>query len=232
MVVAYHDLMLWGYSLQDYREMFALKDQDLQGVILDCYSGPASFNAELTTQGGRVVSVDPLFALLPGDMKKDVEKTFAAMFSNMKVHQERFLWDKISSLEEYAKIHRKNIQKFLDDYPQGFQVKRYQFYSLPHLPFSHFHFDIALCSHTLFSYAPDPSLDFHVEAIANLCDVAKEVRIFPLLDSLGVIPDLVAPITKVLSERNFGFEIHAVPYPLQKSGNAMLRICLQACEVK
>ena len=39
-------LVLWGHSLVDYREMFVL-DEQLTKRLLDCYPGPASFNAEL-----------------------------------------------------------------------------------------------------------------------------------------------------------------------------------------
>ncbi len=38
----------WGRSLAEYICMFDLCPSDLQGYILDCGGGPASFNAELT----------------------------------------------------------------------------------------------------------------------------------------------------------------------------------------
>ena len=57
------------------------------------------------------------------------------------------------------------------------------------------------------------------------------MRIFPLLDSLGDIPDLVGPVTKALHENNLGVEIRAVPYEFQKKGNAILRVWAQMCEV-
>jgi hypothetical protein len=40
--------------------MFALIPGDLLGKILDCASGPSSFNAELTAEGHEVTSCDPL----------------------------------------------------------------------------------------------------------------------------------------------------------------------------
>ncbi len=48
----------WGRSLDEYRRMFALTDSDLEKRILGCADGPASFNAELTANGGSVVSCD------------------------------------------------------------------------------------------------------------------------------------------------------------------------------
>jgi hypothetical protein len=52
----------WGRSFDEYRAMFALSDADLQGRVLGCGDGPASFNAEATAMGARVVSVDPIYA--------------------------------------------------------------------------------------------------------------------------------------------------------------------------
>jgi hypothetical protein len=43
--------------------MFALTPGDLLGRILDCASGPSSFNVELTAEGHDVVSCDPLYSL-------------------------------------------------------------------------------------------------------------------------------------------------------------------------
>ena len=58
------EVVPWGRSFEEYRNMFDLSDQDLKGRILGCGDGPASFNAELTKKGGKVVSVDPLLAFL------------------------------------------------------------------------------------------------------------------------------------------------------------------------
>ncbi|MEJ2690734.1 MAG: SAM-dependent methyltransferase, partial [Deltaproteobacteria bacterium] len=43
----------WGRSFAEYAAMFALSKADLQGRILGCGDGPASFNASLSRQGGR-----------------------------------------------------------------------------------------------------------------------------------------------------------------------------------
>jgi hypothetical protein len=47
-----------GRSYDEYRHMFALTKIDLSLGILGCADGPASFNAEATRQGRRVVSTD------------------------------------------------------------------------------------------------------------------------------------------------------------------------------
>jgi hypothetical protein len=59
----------WGRSFDEYRRMFAFEDADLGSQILGCADGPASFNAEATRRGAFVVSCDPIYRLLPDDIR-------------------------------------------------------------------------------------------------------------------------------------------------------------------
>jgi len=63
----------WGRSLDEYRKMFALTPEDLRGRIIDCASGPASFNAEATGAGHQVISCDPLYRLSADAIRRRVE---------------------------------------------------------------------------------------------------------------------------------------------------------------
>ena len=45
------EVVPWGRSFDEYRRMFALTDRELGLKIVDCGSGPASFNAEATRRG-------------------------------------------------------------------------------------------------------------------------------------------------------------------------------------
>ena len=71
----------WGRSLDEYRAMFALSPADLRSRMLDCGGGPASFNAEGTALGARIVSVDPLYAYAARDIERRIEETFGAVMS-------------------------------------------------------------------------------------------------------------------------------------------------------
>jgi hypothetical protein len=51
----------WGRSFDEYRRMFALTEEDLRLRILGCGDGPASFNAEATRRGTRMISCDPIY---------------------------------------------------------------------------------------------------------------------------------------------------------------------------
>ena len=94
----------------------------------------------------------------------------------------------------------------------------------PSLPFTDAAFDLALSSHFLFLYAEQLGEDFHRAAITELCRVAREVRIFPLL-ALGGKP---SPYVNLVADqaRAAGHDvvIERVPYEFQRGGNEMMRV--------
>ena len=60
------NIVPWGRSKKEYMEMFNLGKEDvLNKRILGCGDGPSSFNTEVDYDGGRVVSIDPLYAYTP-----------------------------------------------------------------------------------------------------------------------------------------------------------------------
>jgi len=70
------EVVPWGRSFEEYTGMFALTDRDLEERILGCADGPASFNAELTWRGGRVVSVDPLYRFSGEEIRNRIGQVF------------------------------------------------------------------------------------------------------------------------------------------------------------
>ena len=57
-----------------------------------------------------------------------------------------------------------------------------------------------------------------------MCRVAKEVRIFPLLDLGGLLSPYVDEITMELQRGGYAVEFQKVPYEFQRGGNHMIRI--------
>jgi hypothetical protein len=51
----------FGQSLDEYRLMFSLSEEDVAKAIIGIADGPASFNAGMHALGKRVVSVEPLY---------------------------------------------------------------------------------------------------------------------------------------------------------------------------
>jgi hypothetical protein len=224
MAFRYDNVVPWGRSYEEYVRMFDLGPEDLKGRILGCADGPASFNSELTRRGGRVVSVDPLYEFGADEIARRIEETRDEVISQTRREQDRFIWDAIGSVEELARIRMAAMRAFLDDYESGKSDGRYVAAGLPDLPFEDREFDLALSSHFLFLYTEQLSLDFHRAGLLELCRVAGEVRVFPLLDVNAVLSHHLEPILNEFTESELDARIQAVPYEFQRGGNQMLII--------
>ena len=118
---------------------------------------------------------------------------------------------------------------FLQDYQQGQKAGRYLAMSLPKLPFTDYQFDLALCSHWLFSESPDSF--YQVQMIKELIRVAGELRIYPLLNRDSEPSASLAPVMMALQQDNLGVELREVDFELKKEGNALLRVWARECRV-
>lgn len=215
----------WGRSLDEYRSMFALTDADLDTMnILGCADGPASFNAEATRRGDSITSCDPIYQFNVVEMRQRISETYDKIVDETRKNYDDFVWTTIKSVDELGRLRMAAMRMFLDDYEMGKEEGRYIEASLPALPFVDTEFDLALCSHFLFLYTAQLGEDFHKAAIRELCRVAREVRVFPLL-ALGGKPspyvDLVAAEARAAGHEVL---IERVPYEFQRGGNKMMRI--------
>jgi len=203
--------------------MFALSDADLQLRILGCADGPASFNAESTRRGAAVISIDPLYRLDTGTIRDRIAATYDQMLEQAQRNRQQFVWDTIQSVEELGRMRMQTMQVFLDDYDLGKRQGRYVDAELPSIALPDKSFDLALCSHFLFLYTEQLPLAFHQSAILELCRVAREVRIFPLLTMDGRSSPYVERIVDDLNgSREISLE--TVPYEFQRGGNQMMRV--------
>jgi SAM-dependent methyltransferase len=214
----------WGRSFPEYVDMFGLSTRDLGKRILGCGDGPASFNAVLSKRGGRVVSVDPLYQFSGQEIRERIAATFEVVMEQTRKNAHEFIWRKIRSVEELGQMRMTAMEEFLADYPGGRSEGRYCEAGLSALPFTDGEFDLALCSHFLFLYSEQFSAEFHVESVKELCRVAREARIFPLLE-LGARPSRhLEAVIEQLKKDGFRVKIKSVPYEFQKGGNRMLRV--------
>jgi hypothetical protein len=204
--------------------MFALSDEELTRRIVGCADGPASFNAEATRRGGRVVSCDPLYRWDAAQVADRIAATSDQVLEQTRRNASDFVWSSIPSVEELGRLRMGAMREFLKDYEQGRRAGRYVEAALPALPFQDRVFDLALCSHFLFLYTSHLDEAFHVAAICEMCRVAAEVRIFPVLALDGRRSAYVEPVVTRL--RGWGFEvsIERVPYEFQRGGNEMMRV--------
>ena len=123
---------------------------------------------------------------------------------------------------ERVRLHAMNM--FLEDYPQGRADGRYADAALPSLPFADGAFDLALCSHLLFLYSAQLDEAFHREAVAELCRVAGEVRVFPLLALGGARSPHLQPVCSACRAAGHEVSIERVPYEFQRGADEMLRV--------
>ena len=214
----------WGRSFDEYRAMFALSDADLEGRLLGCGDGPASFNAVATRQGTAVVSCDPLYRWGVADIQARIEETCAEVIEQTRRNSHEFVWDTIASVDELGRVRMAAMQEFLRDYTSGTREGRYIEASLPSLPFHDGQFDLALCSHLLFLYSSQLGEAFHHAALLELCRVAREVRVFPLLALGGTRSPFVDACADALRSADRDVSIERVPYEFQRGGDQMMRI--------
>ncbi|HAT9717505.1 TPA: hypothetical protein JBD64_06810 [Legionella pneumophila subsp. pneumophila] len=225
-------LVLWGHGIEDYREMFDLP----QGVenlrLLEYGCGPSAVNYQQTQVKKKgVVSCDPLFVLDKDTLLAKAKMIFANMAEEVRQHQDQFDFSRNGSLDKLLQERQEGMKQFFADYEQGKADGRYLGLTDYHLPFADFTFDFALSSHYFFADLDDQTVDFHLIAIRELARVAKEVRIFPLIDREGNTSQFLGPVLLGLQQENYGVEVREAAFHLYKSGNAMLRVWAQQCVV-
>jgi hypothetical protein len=141
--------------------------------------------------------------------------------TNGRTATDEFVWREFTSPEHPGEDRMAAMRRFLADFPKGTAEGRYLDRSLPHLGFCDDEFDLALCSHFLFTYSDQLSVDFHVAAIEEMCRVAAEARVFPLLKSYGGPSPYLKPVD-LLRGPGYHTEVRKVAYEFQRGGDEML----------
>jgi hypothetical protein len=218
------EVVPWGRTLAEYQLMFDLSAQDLNSKILGCGDGPASFNAEMTNLGHSVVSIDPIYQFSAEQIEQRVRATYEPVISQVKQNPSRYIWRHFQNADELGEARLGAMDKFLLDYEAGKVAGRYLHQSLPSLEFADRQFDLCVCSHLLFLYSEQLSLDFHVASIHELLRIAKEVRIFPLLKLDCEPSPYLKVVIEKLSTQGYDVQLKTVDYEFQKGGNQMLSI--------
>lgn len=222
--MAFHldQVVPWGRSFDEYVAMFALKPHELGRRILGCGDGPASFNAELTAHGGGVVSVDPLYRFTAREISSRIDDTFPLVIEQTRKNADEFVWSHIRSVDELGEMRLRAMRAFLADYPEGQREGRYIDAELPCLPFAERSFDLALCSHFLFLYSAHFDAAFHLQSLRELCRVATEVRVFPLLELGAVRSRHLDGVLAQLASEGYRIATVKVRYEFQRGADEML----------
>ena len=223
MSVKLEQIVPFGRSRLEYQLMFNLAEEDCKKKILGCGDGPASFNAEMTAEGYSVISIDPIYQFSGTEIKQRFVEVVDEIIAQVKATPDDWTWTYHRDPEDLRNHRTQALEIFLADYHQDFQ-QRYQIAALPNLPFVDNEFELALCSHLLFLYSDLLSAEFHLQSVRELCRIAREVRIFPLLTLARQESPYLQFILEKMSELGLKSRIETVEYELQKGGNQMLRL--------
>lgn len=224
MTTLIHDAVPWGRSLNEYVAMFGLGENDLNGRLLDCGGGPASFNVEVTARGGSVVSCDPIYQFTREQIEARIAEVYPVILREMQLNHHTFVWDTLKSPAHVGETRMAAMRAFLADFDAGKAEGRYLNESLPTLPFLDGAFDLALSSHLLFLYSAALSLDFHLAAIREMLRVAREARIYPLTQMGGGLSAHVALVISALTAEGYRVEKVPTTYEFQKGARKVLRV--------
>ena len=208
--------------LADYRDIFLLDDVDLlHGTVLDCASGASPFGAQVRALGGKATSVDPVYEAAPDELEGIVYGDLAQVARWTREHPEGFDWTVLGTPAMFERYFRLAAELFLHDYQQD--RSPYIAAYLPALPFPDDHFDLALCSHYLFSSADHLTFEENLAALRELGRVtAGEVRVYPLVGLEGHRYPRLEEIRAVLRDEGVGTEIRPSRFRFVKGAEEML----------
>lgn len=215
-------MLVTSRSFEEYAAFFDLDDRVLAGRVLDCCAGASGFAAVLAARGGAVTAVDPAYADR-STVLEQVAGSRAGADAMIDDHDDRFVWDWYGSRDCRRSLRATALDAFAADFERS--PSRYLPGELPRLPFPDGAFDLALCSHLLFTWSDVLDEAWHEDALRELLRVAPEVRVFPLVvkgtgDPVAFLPALVDR----LRDDGHTVDVVAVPYEFQVGAHHMLRL--------
>jgi hypothetical protein len=221
-------MLVSARSFDEYVAMFALTDEDLDGWILDCPGGAASFAAEACSRGSSVVAVDPVYAAPVYWLAEHAVEEAVRGNRHTGSSVDSFVWTFFADITDHLTRRTAAAHRFGQDLSAN--PSTYVAGSLPRLPFRDGSFDLLLSSHLLFMYADRLDEDFHVAAACEMTRVARrEVRVFPLISDAGTdTTTLVNAVREAVEGRGFTTMIRPSPYEFQKGGDKILTIVAPA----
>jgi hypothetical protein len=214
-------MLVTSRSFAEYRAMFDLTGEDLAASILDCCAGGSSFAAEID---GRIVAVDPAYALGRGELAARVRAALPDGDRIIDEHPDRFEWGWYGSPGRRAQLRTAAAETFIADFAR--RPGRYIAAALPHLPLAPRSFDLVLCSHLLFTWADQLGEEWHRLAIAELIRVARrQVRVFPVVvQGTGHQVRYLDALQDEIRAAGYRPYLRDVPYVFQRGAHQMLVI--------
>lgn len=216
-------ILLTSRSFAEYVAFFDLDAGDLPRRIVDVSAGASNFVAEAAHRGVHALDVDPAYR--DASMWTRLHQSVTDGAQLIAAHSDHFVYDWYATPARRAEMRHAAMENFLADYQS--HPDRYQAAALPGLPLATGSYDLALCSHLLFTWAEVFDELWHLAALIELARVADEVRVYPLVLQGNGTP--VAFVDSLRTRLLEGFGIHShierVPYEFQRGACHMLRLC-------
>jgi hypothetical protein len=212
-------MLVTSRSFAEYRAMFGLAS--LPQSVLDCCAGGSGFTAVAAAEGADAVAVDPAYELPYRELADAVRSGTSTGGNIVDQYSGDFVWHWYGSREQRDRMRAEAAEQFLADLVA--HPERYVAASLPHLPFDTGRFELALCSHLLFTWSDHLDAAWHLAALRELARVAAQVRVFPLVvQGNGAPVPFLDEVRSELAEDGLQSEIKKVPYEFQRGADEML----------
>jgi hypothetical protein len=215
------DIIVSSRPAEEYRAMFGLSlDEVLAGPVLDCPGGAGSFGADVRARGGEAVSADPAYALPREQILERCRAGLEHGIGYLERNRDSYVWTFFDDVEDLRARRGAALEDFARDFDGP--DERYVVAELPRLPFPDDRFRLALCGYLLFAYPDHLDDDDHEAALRELLRVAREIRVFPLIDTAYVrYPGLDDLLARLAPDGVEG-EVRRVDYEFQRGGNEVL----------
>lgn len=222
MTLHLEDFLITGRTFEEYCAFFNLDIHALQGKkVLDCPSGVSSFVAKANAHNIHAQGCDLIYQFDSADIQRQARDSIEKIYKDTSwMHDHN--WSFYGSLEG----HKHHRQQALESFINAYDPSLYRYEQLPLLSYDDNSFDLLLSSHLLFVYDDRLDLTFHLESIAQMLRVAKEVRIFPLIDfknSRKDKRDNLSPFVKTVLQK-FNAHLSPVNFEFQPGGGTMMTI--------
>lgn len=222
MVVELKTVVPFGRSLEEYRMMFELSEQDLEKNIVGVSDGVSSFNTEMNAAGKRVLSIDPIYEESGEFIQSAFNNSIENVIQQLGSTSGDYIWSYYKNLDVYRDIRTATIKRFLKDFETGISDGRYVLGELPSLKYADKSFDLALHANLLFLYSDLFDYEFHLQSVKELSRIAREVRIYPLMDISNKRSWHVEPIVADLNSSGYNVEVRVIEYEFMKGSNEIL----------
>ncbi|GAE32188.1 class I SAM-dependent methyltransferase [Halalkalibacter hemicellulosilyticus] len=168
-------------SYTEYEQMFQVS-QTVKGKVLDVAAGASSFTAEALKRGLDAYAVDPQYEKSVNVLQEEGSNELLQAREKLLHAYELFNWETYGSLDKLMKLRERSLTMFLNSYVEF--RERYINGQLTLLPFADNQFSLIVCSHFLFLYGKQFTVDFHERSLHELiriCEIGGEIRLYPLV---------------------------------------------------